>query len=147
MSGRRGEEGVPDDVIESSVEHPLVDVVGRFEGEHEFLALEQLVEGSEALHVEIGVDAPEVVHHQIAGSIDSRDLRRVAVVGLQKPWVMRGDERPVVRVGPQPILPVGMVLLPRSLVRLPPLGNLVVLPRLMQDPWDHRGRTAPTEYW
>lgn len=106
--------------------------------EEDLVRLVQTVEWLLALKVGIHVESAHVVQQRVAGHISQSDLshrfRNVEVL-----WVQPLEQRDVVLVGPEDVLPGRMHLNPASHPRPETLGDLVTrFPRLVDDLGDAR---------
>ena len=89
----------------------------------------------QTLEVQIHVQPAEVVEQKIANCVGPHDCFGIAVVDRQEPRIVLLEECAIVRVGPQPIPPVGMVQTPGISPLLPFRREVSVFPCLM----DQRG--------
>lgn len=137
------DECVADDPVESRREDPVADVPGRLQPQDQLAALEKAVDGTEALEVQVDVDASEVVHHEVSHHIGTEDRPRVAPIDRQEPGIMATDELQDLGVGPEPIVPVRLKLAPGSPQSEISLRDRSILPRLVENRGDGSGRSAP----
>ncbi len=105
----------------------------RFPGEHAGVRRKQLVERSQAFHIEICVDASVHPEHEVSHDICLLNRPPVPPVEIHVHVHIQCEESLDCLVRPEPVLPLWMKLGPR---RSPVSGNLrdpSILPRLMDD--------------
>lgn len=84
----------------------------------------------QALEVQIHLEPAEMVEQEIPNCVSPHDRFGIAVVDRQEPRIVLLEECAVVRVGPQPVAPTGMVDAPGIVLFLPFQWYVRVFPGL-----------------
>lgn len=133
MAGARCEEGVAEQDTETPFPRLLFEeMLRRLMAQYQTMLGEQGVEGAQGFEIEVDIHAAVAMKHEIACRIDTADGLAVPIVDRQKPSVVLAHQFPVVFIGPQAKVPVGMMPLPGDLEGTPGLRYLGVLPSLVE---------------
>ena len=113
-------------------------MLDRFARDHHQLILEQWPEWLQALGIHVGIHATEPIYNQDTRNVSPENAVRKGIVCFQKIRIAFFHQGPVIVIGPQAILPFGVMFLPGCLGYLPLVRDLIVPPGLMDDSWYHR---------
>ena len=143
VAALRGDQGVAEHVRQAGGPGKRqLHVGGRLQANQQAAPGQQRVERAQRLVVEVGVEPTKVKEQEVARGVHAHNRVGVALVDRQEPGVVRVEESPQILVGPEPILPAGVVRAPGLLVGSPLGGKLGALPGLVDDARDAGGRSG-----
>jgi hypothetical protein len=107
--------------------------------EHDTILGLQVIARREALRVEIGINASEMMKQHVARCIGALHRFQVSAIDREELRVARSDEIEQHAVRPKHILPARIARLPARRLARKAIGDVLALPGLVDDFRDHRG--------